>query len=190
MNPKLLTKISPILLTSLALVGLLLAGLAASAPAPVYAAESTLTPPDPAKLDKVLTSRFLHLQNQQAIEVLRLEEADRLIGDVEDWLADLKAAGKDTTKLETALAAARAQQAEAEAAQAQATAILAEHAGFAADGQVTDREMARETLAQARAALNETQYILREARQDFMHVVREWRREQRGSRLPQGAGGK
>lgn len=76
--------------------------------------------------------------------------------------------------LEAALAAFNASVADAQAAHAEAADILGTHAGFDANGKVTDKELAVQTLESAGEVLQEARQILREAEKTLKQAVREW----------------
>ncbi len=109
----------------------------------------------------------------------RLEFAGEIVGDVQEWIDELKSKGKDTTTLEAALAAYQAGLAEAQGYHDQAAAILATHAGFDDAGKLVDREQALETVRTAGRALRDGERALRDTTIDFRQTVRDWRRENR-----------
>ena len=82
-----------------------------------------------------------------------LSNAERLISRAENIVQRLKARGLDTSKLEAALKDLKADLAQAQTDHDQAAGILATHAGFDAQGKVTDRQLARQTVVDAGKAI-------------------------------------
>jgi hypothetical protein len=98
---------------------------------------------------------------------------------VEEFIADEKAAGHDTSALEAALADARAKLDEAQGFHDTAAQILAEKAGFDDDGNVIDPQQARDTLKNAHRAMQDANQILLEARRDFRRAFQDYRQSKR-----------
>jgi DNA repair ATPase RecN len=87
----------------------------------------------------------------------------------------MKAAGKDTSTLEAALAQFQKNIGLAKQKHETAAALLKAHAGFNANGQVTDRPAARETLKDTHAALSEARKLIAEALKAVKEAVKEFR---------------
>lgn len=169
----------------LALVGgLTVVGLLLGSAAPAYAQEPT--PPAPnaerqnPRLERLLQRELEWLEGQAN----HLAKASEAATTTQTFLEKAQGEGKDTTALEAALAAFQAEVAEAQAAHAEAQALLDAKAGFDADGQVTDPQLARQTVADAGQALREGHFILRQAERDLRQAVREFRRANRPAPRP------
>lgn len=106
-------------------------------------------PKDPAANNARLAQAFRHQQQRLAGQAERLKRADEFAGKVEALIAKAKGNGKDTAKLEQALATFRAALGEARAEWQAAADVLKTHAGFGDDGKVTDAEAARATVKAA-----------------------------------------
>lgn len=165
MKTKLLTVFS-VFAAGLLLAGILVpAGLAqAATPEPPAQAtqgpwQATLAPfretlqalptPDPVLLEDLLQREQLALNDQQ----VRIDMAHQIAGLVQTFIDNQKAAGKDTSALEAALANFNQAISQTETYHAQAAGILASPAGFDANGKVTDREQARQTVRGAGQSL-------------------------------------
>jgi hypothetical protein len=96
---------------------------------------------------------------------------------IEEIIADLQAAGKDTSALEAALAEFRASLDEAQALHDEAAQILDDKAGFNDAGEVEDPEQARDTLRSAGQSLRRAGQTLHQARRDLHQVLRQHRRD-------------
>ena len=105
----------------------------------------------------------------------RIDTTTALADIAEEFIADEQAKGFDTTKLEAALAAVRTQIDQAQTLQSTAARILADKAGFDANGQVVDPQQARQTLQTAHRTLQNADQTLRRARQDFRQAVQDYR---------------
>lgn len=163
----------------LALCALLLAGLFLAPAAPAYA--GTETPParptpDGAKLDARLVKVYAREQGRLQIQADNLDKANAAAEKGQTLIDALKAKGKDTTALETALATAKAQVAAAQTAHDTAASVLSAHAGFDADGKVTDREQAQQTVKSASEALLDAHLTLKQAQLDLRVAIRNWRK--------------
>lgn len=110
----------------------------------------------------------------------RFQRADKIMERGDEWVAWLQERGIDTTELEAALALYAQQVADARVHADAGAAILAEHAGFDDDGQVTDVETAVDTLRSARAELLDGHHELRDATHELHDTVKEIRQELRG----------
>ncbi len=134
---------------------------------------------------------LMHLCYQRAQLALanqanRLTFAGQITTDVQGWIDNLKAQGKDTSSLETALASFQSQIADAQTAHDQAASIMATHAGFDDQGNVTDRAQARDTLHQAATSLRSAHFSLAGASLDLRQAVFEWRQANRPQPQPGG----
>lgn len=100
------------------------------------------------RLERLFKFELNQLGNAQH----RLDQAARLVTKVQDRIDSLKSQGKDASKLEKALASLKASIATAQGYYESARSILDTHAGFDANGQVTDPAQARETVTAAAKA--------------------------------------
>ena len=160
-----------------AVLGVLVIGAALFAlPTSTVAAQSP-TPPaaqpqaTPAQPDKA-AARIARLEKAFQIEQKTLERqsnwgdrADKVITRVQTFIAKLKAKGIDPAKLEKALANFQVKLADARAFHASAVGILSTHAGFDANGKVTD-------VAQAMATVKSAHQILSDARGAMSGTIR------------------
>jgi hypothetical protein len=104
-----------------------------------------------------------------------LRRAGEAVTRVEALIARFQGEGFDTADLETALAAYRTGIAAAQSAHDEAAAILNTHAGFDADGHVTDFAQALDTVRTAGQSLREAHLKLRTANLDLRQALRAWR---------------
>ncbi len=109
----------------------------------------------------------------------RIDLAHRSAGLTQDWIDLLASEGHDTADLEAALSEFNRLVGEAEGYHDDAGAILANPAGFDADGNVTDRQQAVDTLRSAGQALRDSHrslvdatITLRRAIQDYRQALR------------------
>lgn len=137
---------------------------------PVRETLAALPTPDDAFLENLLLREKLALSNQQT----RLELSHTVAETTQAYIDSQKSAGKDTTGLENALASFNQAALEAETANVAAANLLASPVGFDSNGQVTDREAARQTvhaagqsLRQAHLAITSGTLDLRKAMQDY-----------------------
>lgn len=154
-------------------VGLLVIAASVLPTAVTYAAE----PAAPARqIDDERLELFLQRLNlildKQA---LHLETAGEAADLTQEWIDLLAEEGKDTAGLQAALDAYRDGLAEAQASHDEAAAILAAPAGFDAEGQVTDRPTALETVRSAGRALRAAHFALVQANLALRSAVVEFR---------------
>lgn len=168
------TKIISLALTGFAACAIALAGIVAAPVSTARADAQAGTPPQGvsnARLEYRLKQTKLLLQGQQN----RIDLARLAAEEAQDRIESLKAEGKDTASLESALAIFNDQIDEAQARHDEAQDIIDAHAGFDAKGKVTDAEQAKTTLRDARVAMREAQEILRNAGREFRQAVRDFR---------------
>ncbi len=155
-----------VLILGLGLVALPISGAEASAG---IADES-----NPPSTDKVSNERleqaWERVQTAYTRQGERLDKADEFIARVQTLIEKANAKGWDTSAVQAALDAFAAAIPAAQAAHEAGASIIAAHAGFDENGQVTDRAAAIETvkalgqvLKDTRAAMNGTGKALREA---------------------------
>ena len=158
-----LVKLGGALLAATAAAGLALSPVAAAGP----------TRPAP-----TLETVYQREQNWLVVQTTTLTDANTIAANIQNWINTLQGQGKDTTDLETALAAFNSQIATAQTNHDAAASTLASHAGFDANGQVTDRAQAASTLRQAYQSLQTAHLTLVSAVVDLRLAVRTWRNAQ------------
>lgn len=141
------------------LAGMTLALVAAALPwTSVFAApaaDPTTPPADGEKSNTRIESLWTREQN--AVERMGkvLDRSNTMTEKVQTWIDRAKENGKDVTALQAALDAYKQAVQEAGPMYEQAQSIVNEHAGFDADGKVTDREQAIQTLKDLGAQLKD-----------------------------------
>ncbi len=120
---------------------------------------------------------FKREQERLEYEQKRLDAAAERATKVQQFIDDQKSKGKDTSGLEAALAAFKDGVATAQGHHETAKGILDTHAGFDANGKVTDLAQARTTVRTAGKA--EVQFHRTMVRADLvlLKAIREYRRE-------------
>lgn len=110
------------------------------------AADPSTPPADGEKSNTRLESLWTREQN--AVERMGkvIDRSDTMTEKVQTWIDKARGNGKDVTALQAALDAYKQAIQEAGPMYEQAQSIVSEHAGFDADGKVTDREQAIQTL--------------------------------------------
>ncbi|MEI6180168.1 MAG: hypothetical protein WCP31_05405 [Chloroflexales bacterium] len=103
---------------------------------------------------------------------------------VAELITKAQAKGKDTTALAQALTTFRQQLVTARAAWQTASDTFASHAGFDAQGKVTDATIARATLKDVRSAMLNAHSILVKARTDIRQALTTFRSANRGVTTP------
>ncbi len=111
---------------------------------------------------------------------IHIDFANKIVTKTQEWIDELKGKGKDVTALQAALTAFKAQIAIAQAANDEAKASLQTHAGFDNDGQVTDRDQARQTVLKIAKDLRDVKKALDKATFDFRRAVTEARQALKG----------
>jgi len=134
-------------------------------------AQGTKGPANSARLENLFERQQTLLTKQQE----RLAKAEQIATKAEEWIAKLQEEGKDTEALEEAFENFVAEVDKAEGHLATAASVLAAHAGFDADGQVTDKKQALKTVRDAGKAQRQFHLIIVKAVADFRHDVREFR---------------
>jgi hypothetical protein len=182
MNNKPFIRTAIIALTSLmAAAALVLGGL--SAPAAALAAGpqdgGTPTPKGPFANGEALTfackQEKLLLEGQQN----RLDFANHVAAQTQTWIDYLKGKGKDTTGLETALAAYKTAISTAQGQHDSAQSAFNTQAGFDGNCNVTDKGQARTTLQTVRDGLRLAHQTISNGGIAFREALRDWRRSHR-----------
>lgn len=133
---------------------------------------------DGSRLELALQAAELRLDALQD----RLENSQNAADLLEAFIADEQARGFDTSILEDALAAFRAELDVAQGFADDAAQIIAEKAGFDSDGNVVDNELARQTIESANQSIRDGSETLRQAREDLREARREYRETTRENR--------
>jgi hypothetical protein len=123
------------------------------------------------KANEVLEKFYEREVKMLAEQDKQLVKANDVASKAQDYIDEQKANGKDVTKLPAALGRMKAQIAKAQSAHDQATSILNRHAGFDANGKVTNAAPARQTIAKSRGPLNQAHDILRKVTQEFVRLL-------------------
>jgi exonuclease VII small subunit len=126
---------------------------------------------DGALLENLLVRERLALSNQQS----RLMLSHTVAESTQEYINRQQQAGKDTAALEAALAAFNQAIASSEANNASAGALLANPAGFDADGQVVDANAALQTLRDAGRLLRQAHLTLTQATLDLRIALQTYR---------------
>ena len=106
---------------------------------------------------------------------VRLQAANTITGKAQDWINALKAAGKDTSALESALSTYKTQIASAQSNHDTAGQVLTAKSGFDSNGKVTDRKAALQTVINAGKPLRQAHLTLVQSTIDFRTAVQTWR---------------
>jgi len=138
---------------------------------PVRETLSALPTPNDEYIENLLLREKLALSNQQ----IRLELSHTVMETTQAYIDRQKSDGKDTTTLENALAAFNQAVLESEEYNATAANLLASPAGFDANGQVIDREMARQTIRAAGQSLRQAHLAITSGTLDLRLAVQTYR---------------
>jgi hypothetical protein len=163
-------------LSLLVIVSLLIGALSLAFPAAAQA-KTEANPADTALTQAFNTENKWLAQQQQAIA--KAEQAGAKIQQLIDTAA---AEGLDVSVLQNALAAFNAEMATVKAENESAANLLAAHNGFDEQGNVTDRQAARQTVLDAKQALWQAHVTLSQAARSLHQAVREWKQ----AAFPQG----
>ncbi len=123
----------------------------------------------------VLEKAFTAEQNRLGVQQANLDKTNTLVTRVQSLIDNAKAKGEDTSALESALATFQSQVGNARSAHATAASILSTHAGFNPNGKVTDATAAKQTVLDARQALQNAATQMTQAVQDLKSAVQAWR---------------
>ncbi|HMN00889.1 MAG TPA: hypothetical protein PKC99_17940 [Anaerolineales bacterium] len=116
---------------------------------------------------------------QQQEHIAKLEQA---AVKVQELIDKAVAEGYDVSALQSALAAFNSSMTSAKAEYQTAADLLAAHNGFDDQGNVTDRQSARQTLLNARQSLRQAHLTMSQAAMDLRQAVSDWRQ----ANFPQG----
>jgi hypothetical protein len=132
-------------------------------------------PQDGTALKAFLERRFQKQTNRLERASHLLEQAGEREGNFEERIAALATEGKDVTGLQAGLEEFRTAIAAAQSYYGEAEAVLSTHAGFDAEGHVTDVEQARTTLTAVQEPLQNCSQSLRDAVQAVKEALRTFR---------------
>jgi len=148
---------------------------------PAAAAKADPTPPAPAATPQAQGQRLERLyqreQNYLGRAQRRLDQAARLATKVQGRIDTLNSQGKDASRLEAALTSLKTSIASAQGYYESARSILDTHAGFDANGQVTDLSQARETVKAAAKAERNFQQTIRQIARKIVHYLAKDRKQ-------------
>jgi hypothetical protein len=184
MNTSTLSKIllSFVLATAIALMGIF----GTSAPV-AYAQQGTPSPGGPratagAKLAEFNKDMYDRAQNMLKSLQQIIDKANQAANKTQEWIDEIKAKGVNTAEAEAALATFKTQIAAAQASHDSAKATLDAHAGYDNNGNVTDRELARQTILAVSKNARDAQKTLAKATVDFQKTMREQLKKYKDSR--------
>jgi hypothetical protein len=140
--------------------------------------------PTPNPSNTALTRSYKLEQNRLKVQDVRLNNAGKYAGKIDELIAKLKAKGQDTAMLEQAVAAFRAEIVKARADWQAANAALATHGGFDAAGKVTNADQARATLKDAHGHMEQAHSIAHAAYQKLHTAVVAYRKAHREVKEP------
>ena len=155
----------------LGIVALCVAGVATLTIMPGLTASAAELKQGGVVLENLLKREQILINNQQQ----RLTLSDEAVPAAHQWIADLQAEGKDTTALQTALAAFQAGIGQAQTSFDAAKQALDTHAGFDASGKVTNATQALKTLVDAGRAERQFHLTITQATIDARAAVRAYR---------------
>lgn len=143
--------------------------------APTYAQGPTpqTNRPDPRK--DMRERQFKREQTWFDAQTKSLTDAGTIATKVQDYINAQNALGKDTSSLVAALATFNSQVATAQSSHDSAGTLISAHAGFDANGTVTDLQQAAQTVVNARKSLRDAHQTLRQAVIDLRNAIRAYR---------------
>lgn len=162
----------------------------AAAPVPAFADQGTPpTPPAPGNgglVGRGLERIYQREQTVLANQADHIAKADEITSRIQGLIDQLAASGKDVSGLQAALDDFQTSLSEAQSQHDQAAGILKTHAGFDANGKVTDRQAAVDTVRQAGQSLRDWRQTMRQAIQQLRNAIRQWRQANRPQGAPSG----
>lgn len=114
---------------------------------------------------------------------VQLERATKIITKTQEWIDEMKAAGKDVSEVTTAFVAFKAEIAKAQTSYEAAKKSL-EGLSFDSNGQPTDREVWRNTFTTLMKSNGDFISSIEKAIRDFQKVVRTTQQKNRASPTP------
>jgi hypothetical protein len=137
-----------------------------------------------AKAELALSRTYKAEQKRLKLQDARLKRVEDYATKIDSLIAKFKAKGKDTAALEQAVVAFRSSIALARAEWQAASAILATHAGFDADGKVSNADQARATLKDAHSHIEQVHTIARAAYEKLHTAIAAYRKAHREVTAP------
>lgn len=113
-----------------------------------------------------------------------LAKANDVVTKAQETIADAKSKGKDTTKAEAALATFTSEVAKAQVSYDAAQKLFDTHPGFDDSGNITDRDLAKQTVTDLTKSLRDAQQTLAKATREFQKAAKEIRGENKGKVKP------
>jgi uncharacterized protein YlxW (UPF0749 family) len=158
---------------------------------PPYAQNVTPTPKFPKvddHRDQVLKNELKREQTWLNTQQNHLDKANQAAAKAQELIDAAKSEGKDVAALEAGLAVFKNQISSAQSAHDVACGILSTHAGFDADGNITDRDAAHQTIISARQSLENAHKMIDQAVRDLNRVVKDWKRDHQSGQTTTPAG--
>jgi hypothetical protein len=148
-----------------------------AAPGPAFADPATPPAAGQKLAAKVRLEKTLQREQLALARLLvRLERATSRTTKIQKVIDNQKSKGKDTTALVAALASYNTSIASARTQYDTAKGLLDAHAGFGANGQVTDGAQARDAVKAVAQAEMKVRKTLREANRGLLQVARDYRK--------------
>ena len=152
---------------------------------PAYAAPVVADPPPPAEeaglRGDALKLAYQRLQGVEARTQGAIDKARTGADRLENLIDQAKERGRDASALEAALASFRASMDSAQTKHDQGAAILARHAGFDDQGEVTDIKEAWGTVRGAGKEFRDAGKTMASALRTLHAAIRDWREAHRGA---------
>jgi hypothetical protein len=126
-------------------------------------------------LDQRMSSSLQRERNWLMRQNLHLDQATQIAQKMQEAINKAQQAGLDVSDLQNALNTFNSQVSVAQSSYNPASAILAAPAGFDANGNVTDSQVAHQTLASARDALQQAHLTLTNAALTLRTAFLNWR---------------
>ncbi|MBI5053060.1 MAG: hypothetical protein HZC38_11125 [Chloroflexi bacterium] len=173
---------SLVLATAIALMGVF-----GSSTSTAYAQQGTPMPGGPRATAGAKLAEFNKEMYDRAQSVLKslqqiIDKANQAANKTQEWIDEVKAKGVNTSEAEAALATFKTQIAAAQASYDSAKATLDAHAGFDNNGNVTDRELARQTILAVGKSVRDARQTLTKATVDFQKTMRDLLKKYRENR--------
>ncbi len=120
-------------------------------------------------------NRLAREQKQLTVEQKRLDRANKMATNIQSLIDKQKSKGKDTSTVETALAAFKAAIGSAQSSYNSASSTLNSHAGFDGNGQVTDAAQAKDTLQSVAKDFQQLNHTLGQAGKQLRQAIKDFR---------------
>jgi Sec-independent protein translocase protein TatA len=141
------------------------------------------TPTKPADTEKYGEKLLERIKTNLAEMKAHLAKANEVVTKAQETIATAKSKGADTTKAEAALATFTSEVAKAQASYDAAQKLFDTHPGFA-NGAVTDKELAKQTVTDLAKNLREAQQTLAKASREFQKAAKDIRSENKDKVKP------